>query len=72
MNEERKKALLQEKEKIAKELAEVEGSSTDFGDDIEGGDEETHETEAINLKLALKTNLKNRLHEIEQELAEDK
>lgn len=72
MNEERRKALLKEKEDVAKQLAEVEQSSTDFGDDIEGGDEETHETEATNLKLGLRDNLKNRLYQIEQELSGDK
>lgn len=69
--EERRKALEEEKIDIEHQLADLEKESTDFGSDIDGGDEESHETEAINMQLALKETLKSRLEEINKEIGEN-
>ena len=66
--ETRKEVLKKEKQEIEAQLKKIESESTDFGSDVDGGDEESHETEAINLKLGLTQQFKNRLAEIETEL----
>jgi hypothetical protein len=70
LSEERKKALENELQDIKEQLIKLEKESTDFGSDIDGGDEESHETEAVNMNLAMKETLKSRLEEIEKELGE--
>ncbi|MFA5173174.1 MAG: DUF5320 domain-containing protein [Candidatus Paceibacterota bacterium] len=71
LNEERKKVLEEELKDIKEQLAKLKKESTDFGSDIDGGDDESHETEAVNMKLALEETLKSRLEEIEKELGEE-
>jgi len=71
INEERRKVLEEEKKDIERQLEESKEANTDFGSDIDGGDEESHETEATNLKMSLEQTLKNRLSEIEKELSEE-
>ncbi|MDD4761516.1 MAG: hypothetical protein PHZ25_00620 [Candidatus Pacebacteria bacterium] len=71
LNEERRKVLEEELNDIKEQLTRLEKESTDFGSDVDGGDEESHETEAFNMNLSLKETLKSRLEEIEKELGEN-
>lgn len=69
MDETKRAELLKEKEDITRRLAEIGARSTDYGSDVDAGDEESHETEEVGVNLGLGQSLKDRLAEIEDELA---
>jgi len=64
-----KKKLEEEKEEIKKQLEKTKSSSVDFGSDIDGGDEESDETEEISAKFSLEQTLKDSLLNIEYALS---
>jgi len=71
MDETKRQELLKEKDEITRRLAEISSRSTNYGSDVDAGDEESHETEEIGLNLGLEQPLKDRLAEIEDELSSD-
>jgi len=59
-----KQKLEEEKKEVKKEIKEIESSDVDFGSDVDGGDEESDETEEIGTKFSLEQTLKDRLSSI--------
>lgn len=71
MDESRRQELEKAKKEIETQLADIAKRSTDFGSDVDDNSTESHETEEIDIKLAMEQSLKERLAEIERELASD-
>lgn len=61
------KAMLAKKEQLAKELAAIE-KPEDFGNDIDGLDEEADEAASFSNQVALGQSLKDRINEIDSAL----
>ncbi len=60
--------LHEEKDKVDEELSQVKASSSDFGNDIDGFDEEADEFEEIGNTLSVKEALQERRNRIEKAL----
>ncbi|MEX1014450.1 MAG: TraR/DksA C4-type zinc finger protein [Candidatus Paceibacterota bacterium] len=59
--------LIEEKEKIEKNIEALKGN-LDFGDDVDGGDEEINETEEMSNFLSIREKLETRIDDIENAL----
>ena len=60
--------LYEEEEKINKELSRIKNTSSDFGSDVDGFDEESDESEEIGNILSVKEALQERKKRIEKAL----
>jgi DnaK suppressor protein len=63
-----KKILEEEQESVQEKLSRLEKSSVDFGDDVDGLDEESDETEELGNILSVKETIEGRSKRIEKAL----